>query len=93
MKPQAIDSNEACVQKFEHLRGYLLRQTEKCIEGFILTNNNYRRALTFWESSQPIIHANLRQLMKTAPVKERNIPRLRNLQETTEGQLRVLTNR
>ena len=31
--------------------------------------------------------------MKTAPVKERNIPRLGNLQETTEGQLRVLTNR
>ena len=43
----AVDSNGALsnIQKFQYLKSYLPGQVERCIEGFLLTNDNYREAL------------------------------------------------
>ena len=43
----AVDCNGALsnIQKFQYLKGYLSGQVERCIDGFLLTNDNYTEAL------------------------------------------------
>ena len=94
----AVDSNGALsnIQKFQYLKGYLLGQAEKCIEGFLLTNDNYTETLNLskerFGNIQLIIITYVSQLMKVGIVEEGTISKLRNSLDTVESHVRALSN-
>ena len=94
----AVDSNGALsnIQNFQYLKSYLPGQVERCIEGFLLTNDNYREALNLLKerfgNTQLIINTHLSQLMKPGIVEEGNVSKLRNFFNTAESHTRTLSN-
>ena len=94
----AVDSNGALsnIQKFQYLKVYLLGQSEKCIEGFLLTNDNYTETPNLskerFGNIQLIIITYVSQLMKVGIVEEGTISKLRNSLDTVESHVRALSN-
>ena len=71
-------------------------QVERCIEGFLLTNDNYREARNLLKerfgNTQLIINTHVSQLMKLGIVEEGNVSKLRNFFNTAESHTRTLSN-
>ena len=94
----AVDSNGALsnIQKFQYLKCYLPGQVERCIEGFLLTNDNYREARNLLKerfgNTQLIINTHVSQLMKLGIVEEGNVSKLRNFFNTAESHAQALSN-
>ena len=94
----AADSNGVLsnIQKFQYLKGYLSRQTERCIEGFLLTNDNYTEALNLLKecfgNTQFIGNMHMNQLMKVGIVEEGNVSKLPNFLDTVESHVQALSN-
>ena len=84
------------MQKFQHLKGYLSGQAEKCIHNLLLTDDNYVEDLNLLKerfgNTQLIINARVSQLIKTSVVEEGNVHRLRNFLDTVESHVKALSN-
>ena len=92
----AVDSNGALsnIQKFQYLKSYLSGQAEICIEGFLLTNDNYKEALNLlkerFRNTQLIINTHVSQLMKVGIVEDGHVSKLRNFLDTVETHVVVI---
>ena len=83
------------IEKFSYLKGYLSGAAEKCIEGLMLTNENYKEALALlrerFGNPQLIIASHINSLLKMEKVNlGRNSKSLCSLYDQVEGHVRAL---
>ena len=92
----AIDkSSLSDVEKFNYLKGYLLGNALKTIEGLSLTNENYPKALDLlrdrYGNVQMIISAHMSELLKLQPItSEEDVSYLRLFYDNIESHVRSL---
>ena len=69
-------------------------QVKRCIEGFLLTDDNYRKALNLLKerfgNTQLLINTHVSQIMKLGIVAEGNVSKLHNFLNTVKSMYELL---
>ena len=89
------NTNISDVEKFTYLKSYLYSEAANAINGFSLTNENYKKALNLlkerYGNNKIIISLHMNKLLKVKPVtSERDVKGLRQLYDTIETETRSL---
>lgn len=92
-----VGSNSALsdIEKFTYLRGYLAGEAERCIDGLVLTSDNYNAALDIlkerYGNRQLIVASHMNRILKLERVAScKSIKPLRSLYDEIESHVRSL---